>query len=285
MSIHTKLPGVSLKVLRAKEHLDTIREIDHQFASTDCEIVAKEDRDKDLGWLELQLPKPPIHISVIVGECLHNLRSALDYLVWQLVLANPPQEPTSRNMFPICSSPELFAEQLKRGRLNGVALQAQSAIKDLQPFGNAEHPLSVLDSLNNRDKHRNLNLTLAVASDLDLFWTRNGEVVTRTILGNEDVHDGARLVGYSLSHPSMQRHRELQVFGRANGFLAFKESLVTDDEPIGVVAVLDKIWEFVAYEVVFALEQFIDSPDSTIASESAPNPTAPADQKAPLSGR
>jgi hypothetical protein len=285
VSIHTKLPGVSLKVLRAKEHLETIREIDCQFASTDCEIVVKEDRDKDLGWLELQLPKPPLQISVIVGECLHNLRSALDYLVWQLVLANPPHEPTSRNMFPICSSPELFADQLKRGRLKGVSLQAQSAIEDLQPFGDAEHPLSVLDALNNMDKHRNLNFTLAVASDLDLFWTRNGEVVTRTIIGNEDVHDGARLIGYSLSHPSMQRHLELQVFGRANGFLAFKESLVTNEEPTGVVAVLDEIWEFVANEAVFALERFIDSPGSACASENAPNPTTPADQKAPLSGR
>jgi hypothetical protein len=278
VSIHTKLPGVALKVLRAKEHLDTIREIDRQFASTECEVVAKEDREKDFGWLELQLPKPPLQLSVVVGECLHNLRSALDYLVWQLVLSNPPHQPTSRNMFPICSSAASFAEQLKRGRLNGVALQAQSVIESLQPFGNADHPLLVLDILNNTDKHRSLNLTLAVASDLDLLWTRNGEVVIRTILGNEDVHDGARLIGYCLSHPSMQLKYGVQVLGRANGFVAFKESLVPYEEPAGVVAVLDAVWEFVANEAVFSLEPFIGSPDLTAANEGAsPNSGPQAD--------
>ena len=40
-------------------------------------------------FLERADPEPsPLHLGVIVGDFLHNLRCVLDHLVWQLVVLN-----------------------------------------------------------------------------------------------------------------------------------------------------------------------------------------------------
>jgi hypothetical protein len=75
----------------------------------------------------------------------------------------------------------------------------------------------------------------------------------------EDIYDGARLIGFPLNHPSVRLHRDLQVLVRACGFLAFQEPPVPGEEPSGVVAALDAIWEFVANDVVFAVEPFVQA--------------------------
>lgn len=54
------------------------------------------------------LHPPPLRLGVIVGDLVHNVRSALDHLVWQLVLANA-QQPTRATQFPVCSKREQWA--------------------------------------------------------------------------------------------------------------------------------------------------------------------------------
>ena len=40
---------------------------------------------------------------MIVGDFLANVRSSLDYLIWELALA-AKNNPTDKNMFPICTT-------------------------------------------------------------------------------------------------------------------------------------------------------------------------------------
>jgi hypothetical protein len=44
---------------------------------------------------------PPLRLGVILGDMVHNLRSALDHLVWQAVLRNGGR-PNRSHQFPIC---------------------------------------------------------------------------------------------------------------------------------------------------------------------------------------
>lgn len=78
------LDGVKLKVARAAEHLDVLRvECSAYLDSRPYELVRKpqlegEDSEDLLFWKVHHLP--PLRLSVLLGDLLHNLRSSLDHI-------------------------------------------------------------------------------------------------------------------------------------------------------------------------------------------------------------
>jgi hypothetical protein len=139
-----------------------------------------------------QLTKPVDGLllwGVIFGDAMHNLRSALDHLVWQLVLLNN-DEPTRDNQFPICETDAAYLSQRANGQpstrerqLRGVADKHKALIDEMQPFRTqispgAMHALSTLRELANQDKHRLIHLTvfavdLPTQEALDQLFTAN----------------------------------------------------------------------------------------------------------------
>lgn len=102
-------------------------------------------------------PQPsPLHLGVIVGDFLHNLRCVLDHVVWQLVELNE-QEPGEHNQFPILDTPDAYKKNAGR-YLRGVAADHSALIEAFQPYhlgaNTAYHSLAVLRDLSNIDKHR-----------------------------------------------------------------------------------------------------------------------------------
>jgi hypothetical protein len=116
-------------------------------------------------------PAPDPQWSVIVGDCLHNLRSALDYLAYQLVLVsgNKPNESTQ---FPIRKS----SYGARRGRFRrwlggksqpaeisgGVRDDILKVVQAIQPYNRGNRigeQLWMLHQLDVIDKHRQLLLT------------------------------------------------------------------------------------------------------------------------------
>jgi len=111
-------------------------------------------------------------ISVLIGDALHNMRSALDHLAYALTNAYTPSltdEIGSRSEFPI------FGDEDRKGRLGkGVTLfqsslakiqgwdpAAKAVVEGLQPYkrGNdfREDPLWALQELDRIGKHRLLH--------------------------------------------------------------------------------------------------------------------------------
>lgn len=56
----------------------------------------------------LELPSV-IHASTVAGDAVHNIRSALDYLVWDLVANAGVAKPGRHTNFPIFDKKEDFA--------------------------------------------------------------------------------------------------------------------------------------------------------------------------------
>ena len=160
------LDSVYQKLYRAKHHFEELKqELESYYKSHPGDISVE--RTVERVRLEY-VPKTPVpaRFGLIAGDCLQTLRSSLDYLVWELVLANG-QTPSYSNMFPITTSGDQFDNQLKRNRLQGVSEAALHLIASIQPFNIAEpetHPLAVLDSLTNINKHRRVILTDLVGS-------------------------------------------------------------------------------------------------------------------------
>jgi hypothetical protein len=100
------------------------------------------------------------------GDCVHNLRSALDSLIYGIAIhetgVNPPADEKVLQ-FPIVSSPDKLAGQ--KYRIASLSPAVQFAIEKYQPY-NVPHPefppaLELLSALNNQDKHRMLNVVAA----------------------------------------------------------------------------------------------------------------------------
>ena len=144
-----------------------IRELDaeiQRYVNAKPDVVVRQqesDLDNFTGKLDTG-GALPARLPIIVGDFLQNLRSALDYLVWELVGAANNQ-PSRENMFPICSTLDAFKAQIKRGRLQGMAPDAIAEIQSLQPYHLGQDfdksTLFVIDDLCNINKHRRILLT------------------------------------------------------------------------------------------------------------------------------
>jgi hypothetical protein len=106
--------------------------------------------------------------SLILGDVLHNLRSALDHIAWTLVTEGrrPPHALTGRQQaavkFPICRTRERFNSAVK-SCLPGVGRAHRALLRAVQPYKGGRrvdyHPFAIVQKYSNEDKHRILPLT------------------------------------------------------------------------------------------------------------------------------
>lgn len=152
----------NLKVARAESHIAELQgRVNSWLASDPITNRAAIDEDR-LGWtlrLIVRQPPPIEEWATIVGDVVHNLRSALDALVWTLATANgsEPSRPT-QVQFPIVGNSEKWADEARR-RLGDLPGKYADRIKSLQPFnhpaGEEDHnALALLHQLDIDDKHK-----------------------------------------------------------------------------------------------------------------------------------
>lgn len=105
------LLGCRLKLQQAQCHLWDLQ----------AELERFQESDRD--------PTPPLHLGVIVGDFLHNLRCGLDHLVWQLVLLNGATA-TKSNQFPICDTEDEFRKKARQ-QLRGLTAHQVDTVASL----------------------------------------------------------------------------------------------------------------------------------------------------------
>src|SRR5665213_1563927 len=109
------------------------------------------------------VPHPPEPLNpmlpLAIGDYIHNLRSALDHMVFQLALLNGSGEDSARKTaFPIYLTPQTFGNFADRRVAPFISSSALAEIEKLQPYatGNAGEGdvLWILSQLDIIDKHR-----------------------------------------------------------------------------------------------------------------------------------
>ena len=235
------------------------------------ECFIRPERNENLGLLIQRIdiqPKTPPELSVVIGDFLFCIRSALDHLVWQLVIKNGGV-PASHNMFPITSSKAKFNEAVaKSKRLDGVTPKSCAIIESLQPYHTGNEALGRLNVLHNADKHRALNLTTVVADNTNLMFSRGGHPVMSMFIGNDELRDGAVFggIGVPLNDPELNREypdairrlSEAEVRGSASLFVAFDEAEVDSLEDFRVDNTLHSIIEFVRGKIILTFVPLFD---------------------------
>ena len=156
-----KLDGAKFKIARAAKHIQELDAAARVYlASTPFILERTEMPNGDLLWRVRIRHRVPPDWSTIIGDAVHNLRSALDLLTWQLVEADGATA-SQNTCFPVTRSGSQQFRQLLRRALKGARPRTVRFITRLKPFDGGNETLVRLHALDISDKHR---LTLVVGS-------------------------------------------------------------------------------------------------------------------------
>lgn len=159
-------------------------------------VITKFDNDtREYQWIfDGDVEEIPVEVTLIVSDILYNMRASLDYLVWQLVLANgaTPEAGPGGNSFIIRESKASF-DRGKGRALRGVSAKAKARIEELKPYAGGNNSLFWIDELCNTAKHRHLPLVVcsmntAIGINLNDVDPNFGPVKKGTILATSGVN-------------------------------------------------------------------------------------------------
>ena len=119
----TNLEGSWIKLHRSAQHIAELEcNIQNYLNSKPFGLVKVEEQNGDLVSRIKLLQPIPIEWSAIIGDAVHNMRSALDLLAWQLVVHNGGK-PTNKTCFPISKkSPPTYDKELLTKPSLGLAI-------------------------------------------------------------------------------------------------------------------------------------------------------------------
>jgi hypothetical protein len=201
------MPSHLAKLRRAQTHLALLHKLEESLRDGEVYRTFTEcapETGEVIVYGEPRRGSPTAEWGVVIGDIVHNLRSALDHLVWALTLAYQPGPPPNSvprkgpgsewkdvafpiytDPYPLDASGNLIpwrnAKEPKS--LWGIDPVLRADFEELQPFkrkGNpalvqlgtdnpAFDPLAILHNLWNIDKHRHVNLAVFIVGFKDLF--------------------------------------------------------------------------------------------------------------------
>ena len=179
--MRVSLDGCWAKLDRAKGHVEELRaEIEREAAKNSGLISLQHEYDPNDMAVIYRINRV-VHIQerwpLIFGDAIHNLRCALDHLMWQLAIIHLRRQPTAKEakqiQFPLVSRAKDFTRA--HSLLRHIRNADIDRLKPFQPYKRRKkgemHPLPKLVYLSNVDKHRKLHL-LVVATHRTSFTNR-----------------------------------------------------------------------------------------------------------------
>lgn len=178
------LHGCLTKVARAKEHLGMLKSSVESF-TLDREaysIVKEMDTDTGVHTLRLQIYRDPTldDWALLIGDCIHNMRSALDHLFWALVLLKYPNGTNTWSpdaAFPITRHKHIF-ESRKPRLEQWVGKNVTEMLENMQPYQGAgpdKNALLFIHEWDITDKHKLLVPLVWIAEQGELTFERGGK--------------------------------------------------------------------------------------------------------------
>lgn len=208
-------------------------------------------------------PVPP-EFAILIGECVYQLRAALDNLVYALAERHTvplPDKIAKKASFPICKSGPRFRE-VAEPKLAGVDSRAAAVIERLQPYHRRKKPSAValrqLEELRNVDQHRLLH-PVALARDVSrcrlLAPQGTIEPTDKFRFGNRPIKENAMLAWFEIVPKG---DVEVYVEDNASIDIAFERgSPARSVQGKSVVTTLSQIALYVGEDVLPALLPFL----------------------------
>ncbi len=247
-----------LKLERAAQHLHSLEIEVQRWAGTHPYTVAHEfDPERGQNILRVYAhSQPPVKLSLIISDCVHSLRSALDNLAYELAEAHTgkplPSQIAEKSEFPIYKGRDGFEGNRKK-KIGGIAPRAQAIIQRLQPYERGDYfesdPLWVLYNLSNIDKHRRLHLVM-LAIPTSKVGGSNVRISQALSFDDTPIEHSAELASYTPVNPS----RKMEMQFRLEISVAFCEGPAYAE---AVVGTLSKIRDYILTRVIPPLRPFL----------------------------
>ncbi len=170
------LDGTWAKMRHAETRLrELIRAADEYVASPPYRVKpfvsASEER---WGWRAESTRRPPLELSLMLGDVVHNLRSALDHMTWAFARTVHDQ-PSRMTQFPIFDEAPV-GEFRNHRYVRDVPAEVAGLMEVLQPYSTDDdvgrmigEELVMLRELSNRDKHRVLLIAQTIVMPGPVF--------------------------------------------------------------------------------------------------------------------
>jgi hypothetical protein len=187
-----------LKAERAEQHLREVKDAIAGYAGRNPYRAVRVQQPKGQRhiWLyRLEMTeKPDPMLAVIIGECLYDLRSALDHLA----VAMAPRNRKASAAFPVewtdpwekdPAGGFVYGEERRRSftsKIKGMPDAAVEMIKLAQPYnrkGSELETLGLISRLENADKHRELIVLGHGVADARSVVTAGGEIIHQGTAG------------------------------------------------------------------------------------------------------
>jgi hypothetical protein len=243
-----RIDGVRLKIERAKKHISDLDVSIRAFCDSEpYSLGIKEHPEIAQVALHVRNIEPiPDEIALVIGDAVHNLRSALDHLSWQLVEAGGGT-PSRSTYFPICQTAQQYTSAIVQGEINKMRPGAEIVTRAVQPYETGDDTLWHIHELDRIDKHRLILTVTTVLRDWQLA-IQPGWDVKFDVTPGDPLIDGYEIVRIpaTTSHPQAHKGFKLgldvafgeseivagkPVFETLNGMADFVGSLITNFEP------------------------------------------------------
>lgn len=218
--------GPKLKVKRANQHISQLNELLNAFVNTDfCRLHVEENRDTGDYVLKFEMTKPiPEEIPLIIGDAIHNLRSALDLMACEIVTLSEGT-PSKWTNFPIRNTKKELEATLNGGEIKIAGTDIIALILDvIKPYKGGNDTLCALHSLDIADKHKLLLPIISVVALTHVNAKAGGIIFTDCTFA---VGEGGKL-----NILGMPRNFELQGYGKPAIAISFDKGQPLEGQPV-----------------------------------------------------
>jgi hypothetical protein len=186
--------SVLLKINRAKQHITDLRAEFDAFLDANphtYDIKYEYDPNEYSQMRDLRISidfgkgvRAPEILGLLIGDAVHNLRSALDHLTWELI--GPTNGPQDKSLsFPMRDTRANYESAI--AGLQATPAPIKKFLRGFEAYGRGDgEALYGLHILDRTDKHRVINPIIAAAKISGLRDHRDGIIHPDTIAGIGD---------------------------------------------------------------------------------------------------
>ena len=182
------LRGPLAKIERAKEHVHELNgQVAEYLAGNPFQLRVRERSNPHDRLVYIEAKKPvPEHFALILGDAVHNLRSAIDHISYGIVHDKAPQP--GRVGFPFVDKAQRLAGAINTRQMNVAPKHVIDEIHALKPYPGGNDLLHAVKSIDERDKHHCIIL-VGLGIELTIYQFR--ELTGADIQGSSDARIAA----------------------------------------------------------------------------------------------
>lgn len=185
-----------IKIDRARTVLcELIFRIDDFLSKHPLKVVIEDDIPNAMRRYVFIQSKPiPVELSAVIGDIIHNIRSALDLTMVDIVKKYNPEKKNFENFnFIIRSSKKDFLEALSKIKYH-LGDDALELLRDIEPYHGGNSDFYIINKLSNIDKHRAIipvgaaeieSLSTIDLSILNLTFKITGQTILSSKIDNK----------------------------------------------------------------------------------------------------